>query len=74
MNNARRKIKREAIALLSSAMELLETVASEEEEAYYNMPEGLQASEKGEEMSNNIDTLQDAVSNLEEMIEELEYM
>lgn len=74
MNNARRKIKREAIALLSSALELLETVASEEEEAYYNMPDGLQASEKGEEISNNIDTLQDAVDNLETMIEELEYM
>lgn len=74
MNNARRKIKREAITLLSSALELLETIADEEEEAYYNMPEGLQASEKGEQMGENVDTLQEAVSNLEEMIEELEYM
>lgn len=74
MNNTRRKIKREVIALLSSALELLETIADEEEEAYYNMPEGLQASDKGEEMSNNVDTLLDAVGNLEEMIEELEYM
>lgn len=72
MNNARRKIKREAIMLLSSALELLETIADEEEEAYYNMPEGLQASERGEEMSNNIDTLQDAIGYIEEIIEELE--
>lgn len=74
MNNARRKIKREAIELLSSALDLLETIAGEEEEAYYNMPEGLQASEKGEEISSNVDYLQDAVSNLEDMIDELECM
>lgn len=74
MNNARRKIKREAIELLSSALDLLETIAGEEEEAYYNMPEGLQASEKGEEISSNVDYLQDAVSTLEDMIDELECM
>lgn len=74
MNNARRKIKREAIALLSSAMELLVTVGAEEEEAYYNMPEGLQASEKGEQMSDNIDLLNDIVDTIEGYIEELECM
>lgn len=74
MNNARRKIKREAIELLSSALDLLETIAGEEEEAYYNMPEGLQASEKGEEISSNVDYLQDTVSTLKDMIDELECM
>lgn len=58
----------------SPLLDLLETIAREEEEAYWNMPEGLQASEKGEEISSNVDYLQDAVSTLEDMIDELECM
>lgn len=74
MNNARRKIKREAIALLSSAMELLTDVVTGEEEAYFNMPESLQCTERGEQMESNIDLLNEYIKAIEEYIEELEYM
>lgn len=42
-----------------------------EEEAFDNMPEGLQATEKGERFNENIDSLQNAVDRITEAIEEL---
>lgn len=72
MNNQRRKSLQEAITLLQSiqdafdrAKELIETAKDEESEAYENMPEGLQSSERGEQS-------QTAVSELENAFEALD--
>lgn len=65
MNNARRKsltaalgLLDEAQALADQAFEIVSTIRDEEQEAFDNMPEGLQQAERGEVMS-------EAISNLE---------
>lgn len=74
MNAQRRKQIEKAIGLLSEARAILEEVTEEEQEAFDNMPEGLQASERGETMEENIYRLEDAVSAIEEQEQEMEEM
>lgn len=54
------EIKAEAIDQLSGIMD-------EEQEAYDNLPESLQESERGENMQNCIDALDSFISDLEDM-------
>lgn len=65
MNKARRKEIARAIELMDEAREILEAVKDEEQEAFDNMPESLQCSERGETMEEYIGTLEDVVYNLE---------
>ena len=57
MNAARRKRLAEAVDLIASAKENIEEVKEEEQEAFDNMPESLQGSERGEEMEGFIEDL-----------------
>ena len=59
MNKARRKELAEIVELLEEARERLEAVRDEEEEALENLPESLQASERGEAMQAAIDAMED---------------
>lgn len=75
MNKERRKIIEEAIGKINEANDLLATVRDEEQEAFDNLPEGIQMSERGETMEQYIsdldafiDTIYDGVSTLEEML------
>lgn len=43
----------------------IEAVLEEEQEAFDNLPEGIQESERGEAMQENIDNLQTAADSLE---------
>ena len=75
MNAQRRKEIAKAIALIEDAIAILDSVAEEEREAYDNLPESLQYSERGErmeecaeaieyvsgELSDQIDSLNDAI-------------
>ena len=65
MNKARRKEIARAIELMEQAREILESVRDEEQEAFDNMPESLQGSERGEAMEEYIYTLEEAVENLD---------
>lgn len=58
MNNARRKLLKQAIELLDKADELILEVLDDERDSYDNLPEMLQSSERGEKISSNIDKLQ----------------
>jgi len=49
----------------------LEEVKNQEEEAYENMPESFQYGEKGERIQEIVDSLDDAISNLESVIEQI---
>jgi len=60
MNKERRKTLDKAIALLEEAKSLLEEVASEEQDAFDNMLEGLQQSDKGQAMEEAISELESA--------------
>ena len=61
MNQARRK-------QIQQAIDILEDVACLEQEAYDNMPEGLQDSEKGDGMQEGLDNLDEAKGLLEDMV------
>lgn len=71
MNKERRKQVKDVIARIEA---LVQNILDDEEEAFDNMPEGLQASENGmisEEAQDNlsaaIDALEEAISYLEEI-------
>jgi flagellar biosynthesis chaperone FliJ len=72
MNKARRKElatlaeqMEKLDALRQEIMEQLESIMDEEQEALDNMPESLQESEKGQEMQEYIDVMQEALDDLE---------
>lgn len=61
MNNARRK-------QIQQAIDLLDDVIIGEQDAYDNMPENLQDSDKGDTAQASIDELQDAKDILEKIV------
>ena len=66
MNKQRRKRLDEAFDLIESAKEILEEVKDEEQEAFDNLPEQFQSSERGEEMEGYIEMLDEAFGYLDD--------
>ena len=71
MNKERRKRLAAAVSKLEEVKESMEALCEEEQDAYDNLPESLQDSERGEQMSDCIDALGEAVSDLEGIIDTL---
>lgn len=79
MNRIRRKSLRtilgqmdELSTVLETVKEALQDVLNEEQEAYDNLPEGLQESDRGQQMQEYIDALGGVVDSLGELdIEDL---
>lgn len=76
MNNVRRAKLRKAMEMLEDAKLLIEEVRDEEQEAFDNMPESLQYTERGEKMEENIynlgeqmDAIENAYDGIEEVVE-----
>ena len=76
MNKARRKKIQHALDLLQQATEILAEVNDEEDEAFNNLPESIQESERGAQMEEYMETIDDAINevddikaNLEEIVE-----
>lgn len=67
MNKARRKKLGEIIDQLEYLREDLDAVASEEREAFDNLPESLQESDRGCAMEEAADELDDICSEMEEL-------
>lgn len=65
MNKLRRKEIAKAIELLERAREILEQVKDEEQDAFDNLPEGIQCSERGETMEDCIYTLEEFIDSLD---------
>lgn len=65
MNKQRRKILGELASQLAAIREAIEAVRDEEQEAFDNLPEGLQQGERGEAMESAIDTLENVATDLE---------
>ena len=57
MNKERRKRIREAMEALDTAHNILIDVYDEEQEAFDNLPEGIQNGDRGEQMSEYIETI-----------------
>lgn len=72
MNKARRKKLGEIIDQLEYLREDLDAVASEEREAYDNLPESLQESDRGCAMEEAADELEDICSELEDLRQRIE--
>lgn len=71
MNKQRRKELDKIQDTLLEVQTDLEAVKNEEEEAYDNLPESLQDSERGEVMQDAISILEDALNSIEEAIDYL---
>ena len=65
MNKIRRKELAKAIDLMEAAREILEQVRDEEQEAFDNLPESLQASERGEAMEEYIYSIEESIESLD---------
>lgn len=72
MNKTRRKVIEEVIDQLGTLKEQIESVGEEENEAYDNLPEGIQYSERGEAMSDNASDLEQAASDLDDIMSTLQ--
>lgn len=68
MNKQRRKKIEALISKLDEIMSDLNCLYEEEQEAYDNMPDGLQESERGETIGENIDGMEQASSDIEDAI------
>lgn len=71
MNAQRRKEIAKAIALIEDAIAILDSVAEEEREAYDNLPESLQYSERGERMEECADAIENVSRELTDQIDYL---
>lgn len=72
MNKERRKQLQEVVNKISEAHDLLDEILSDEQDAFDNMPEGLQSSERGETMEEGIYNMEEARDNLEDITNTLE--
>lgn len=69
MNKERRQTIANAITNLESALGLLEMARDEEQEYFDMMPENMQGGDKGDQVLETIDRLQEAVDSAEQAIE-----
>lgn len=67
MNKPRRKELEKALGFLAQARDIIEQCKDEEQEAFDNLPEGIQYGEQGERMEEFIYILEDAVDTIEEI-------
>jgi len=72
MNKERRKVLQGIVDALDEQKVCIETVYEEEQEAYDNLPESIQYSERGETMSNNVSEMEDVASELDDLIGRLQ--
>lgn len=72
MNNNRRKTIQGIRDSIIDLQTKLEEVQSEEQDAYDNLPESLQNSEKGQVMYDALDNIESAISSLNEAMEYLD--
>ena len=66
MNKTRRKILEGIIEVLQEQKTAIESVCEEEQEAYDNLPENIQETDKGETMQGCIDMMQEVVDACDE--------
>lgn len=69
MNKERRVKLKEAIEIIERGKDIVEDVKFDEEFAFDNLSEGLQATTRGQTMEECIDYMDEAIEKLEEAIE-----
>ena len=71
MNNKRRKELRRAISMIETALDIVNSVKDEEEDAMYNYPENLQGTETYENMEVAVDTMEEVASAIEDAVDSM---
>lgn len=71
MNKDRREKLRKIAVQIETLAADFRLIVEEEQEAYDNMPEGLQGSDKGNEMIDRIGTLEAACDSLDTVVDEI---
>ncbi|SCW63474.1 hypothetical protein SAMN05660484_02175 [Eubacterium ruminantium] len=69
MNKARRYKIYEGKALLKSVEKIFMDVMNEEEHCFDNLTEGLQQTQRGMQMEENVDTLSEIIDKIDEIID-----
>lgn len=69
MNKERRNQIQQAIDLINEAKGIFDLVMAEEQEAFDNLPEGLQGADKGQAMETAIAALEDASGGCDAVID-----
>ena len=72
MNAQRRKAISKLIEQIEGIQQDIEMYKDEEEECYYNLPDSIQESERGEAMQDAVSQLEDAYNALDDVISYLE--
>ncbi len=72
MNKQRRNRLQKVIDKLEELKEEVASICEEEQEAYDNMPEGLQEGDRGSQIYENISTLENQESNFDDLIDYLQ--
>lgn len=71
MNKERRKELDKAIKLLEEAQLVIDGVRCDEADAYDSLPEGIQDSEKGERLLDNVDALDSCYDDIQSVIDDI---
>lgn len=66
MNRQRRKKLSEAFDLVAKAEEIIDAVKDEESESYENLPDNFRDGDRGEEMQNYIDMMDEVIGYLQD--------
>lgn len=72
MNKQRRSRLQKVIDQLENLKLEVASICEEEQEAYDNMPEGLQEAERGQQIYDNISNLEDRESDFDDLIDNLQ--
>ena len=72
MNKERRKLVKSAYDLMEKAKANIEEALDEEQVCYDSLPEGIQCSDRGSEMEENIEQLQECSDYLDEAMDALD--
>lgn len=72
MNRDRRDRLLDAASQLTEAIDTIREVQEEEQEAFFNMPEGFQSGSRGENMQIAIDKMEGFVSQIESVQSDIE--
>ena len=74
MNKQKRKQLEKSSGLIDEARDIIQGVMEEEQEAYDNLPENFQSGERGGEMTEYIESLEETVGFLDEAKAAMEYI
>lgn len=71
MNKQRRSALAKVADDINSAMMKLEDIKNDEQDAFDNLPESIQDSERGSQMEENIENMEDGISYLQDALDSI---